>query len=207
MRRMMFHRTLHPERDTMSTSASASVKSTSALTANTPAYAAPAIALHWILATLIIGTVGLGVFMMSIEDEPGSDWYFNLHKSIGIVIALLVALRVLWRMTHRPAPLPASTKHWEVTLSAITHGVLYIGMVALPLQGLVGSLLSEHDLSFFGLAIPRLLAENDDLAEMIFEAHEVTAWILVAVVALHVLAAIKHKLIDKDGVLARMWFS
>ena len=174
---------------------------------SSPAYAAPAIALHWILALLITGMVGLGWFMMSIEDDPGSDWYFNLHKSVGIVIALLVALRILWRLTHSPAPLPASTKPWEVTLSAITHGVLYIAMVALPLQGFVGSLLSEHGISFFGLAIPRLLAENDDLAEMIFEAHEITAWILVAVVALHALAAIKHKVIDKDSVLARMWFS
>ena len=136
MRRMMFHRTLHPERDTMSTSASASVKSTSALTANTPAYAAPAIALHWILATLIISTVGLGVFMMSIEDEPGSDWYFNLHKSIGIVIALLVALG---RRSKLPAIRSFCTIYVELIRGVPLISVLFMASFMFPLfmpQGL-----------------------------------------------------------------------
>jgi cytochrome b561 len=173
----------------------------------TTAYAFPAISLHWILAILISGMVGLGWFMMEIEDDPGSDWYFNLHKSIGLLIVLLVVVRVLWRVTNRPAPLPASTPTWEVTASGISHWVLYACMVAMPIQGLVGTMLSDQDLTFFGLVIPRLFAENGDLSEIFFEAHSITAWVLVGMVGLHALAAIKHLVMDKDGVFQRMWFS
>ena len=67
-------------------------------------YAKPAVILHWLLAVLIASLVGVGWYMMSIEDDPGSDWYFNLHKSFGIVVFGLVLLRIIWRGTHRPPP-------------------------------------------------------------------------------------------------------
>lgn len=173
----------------------------------TPAYAPLAVLLHWTLAVLIISMIALGWFMMSIEDDPGSAWYFNLHKSIGLIIAGLVVLRLVWRLGHQPAPLPASIARWQISASAVGHSLLYAAMVAMPFFGIVGSMLSKKDLLFFGIALPHVFQANHDLAEIFFEAHSVTTWILVGLISLHALAGLKHLVIDKDGVFQRMWFS
>ena len=179
----------------------------SASTRQPASYAPLAVLLHWTLAVLIIGMVALGWYMMEIEDDPGSAWFFNLHKSIGLVIAGLVLLRLVWRLGHRPAPLPASLPSWQVSLSRATHGLLYAAMVAMPLFGIIGALLSKKGIVFFGTALPRVFEANHDLAEIFFDAHSITTWILVALVSVHVLAGLKHLLIDKDGVFQRMWFA
>jgi cytochrome b561 len=173
----------------------------------TKPYAPIAVMLHWALALLIIGMVGLGWYMMSIEDDPGSVWFFNLHKSTGLLIAGLVLLRLVWRLGHPPRRLPASVTPWQASASSVSHKLLYCAMVAMPLLGMVGSALSKKGLIFFGTPLPRVFEANHDLADIFFEAHSVTTWILVALVSLHVLAALKHLLIDKDGVFQRMWFA
>ena len=170
-------------------------------------YTPLAILLHWTLAVLIIGMVALGWYMMDIEDDPGSAWYFNLHKSIGLVIAALVLLRLLWRLGHRPPALPASLPPWQAAASRAIHWLLYGAMAAMPLFGIIGALLSKKGIEFFGTPLPRVFEPNHDLAEVFFDAHGVTTWILLALVALHVLAGLKHLLIDKDGVFQRMWFA
>ncbi len=176
-------------------------------TPKSPAYAPLAVLLHWTLAVLIIGMIGLGWYMMAIEDDPGSAWYFNLHKSIGLLITGLVLLRLLWRLGHAPAPLPASLPSWQITSSKAIHGLLYAAMMAMPFFGIAGAMLSKKDFLFFGLALPRVFEANHDLAEIFFEAHSFTAWILVGLIAVHALAGLKHLVIDKDGVFQRMWFS
>jgi cytochrome b561 len=176
-------------------------------TVKTTPYAPLAVLLHWTLALLIIGMIGLGWYMMSIEETPGAGWFFKLHKSIGLIIAALVLLRLVWRLGHKPAPLPVSTAPWQVTASKMGHWLLYGSMIAMPVFGIMGSMLSKKDLLFFGLPLPRVLTANHDLAEIFFNAHSVTTWILVGLVSMHALAAFKHLAIDKDGVFQRMWFS
>jgi cytochrome b561 len=169
-------------------------------------YATPAKWLHWLLAILLIGMVGLGWYMMDIEDTPGSDWYFNLHKSIGFVVLILVVVRATWRLSHPPAPLPMTMPAWQMTASTISHWALYGLMLALPLIGLVGAVFSKSGLIIFGLVLPRLAAPNHDVAEFFFSLHSLAAWLLVALVGIHVLAALKHLFIDRDGIFQRMWF-
>ena len=176
-------------------------------TVTTRPYASLAVLLHWTLAVLIIGMVALGWYMMEIEDDPGSIWFFNLHKSIGLVIAGLVLLRLVWRLGHRPEPLPASLPSWQVNASLVTHWLLYAAMIAMPTFGIIGALLSEKGILFFGTTLPRVFEANHDLAETFFDAHSFTTWILVVLVSLHVLAGLKHLLVDKDGVFQRMWLS
>ena len=184
------------------------MRSPQALSTVRPASYAPlAILLHWTLAILIIGMIPLGWYMMSIEDDPGSAWYFNLHKSIGLIIAGLVLLRLVWRLGHQPAPLPASIPPWQVSASKAGHGLLYAAMIAMPFFGIVGSMLSKKDFLFFGILLPRVFEPNHDLAEIFFGAHSVTTWILVGLISLHALAGLKHLVIDRDGVFQRMWFS
>jgi len=176
-------------------------------TVSTKPYAPLAVLLHWTLAVLIIGMVALGWYMMEIEDDPGSIWFFNLHKSIGLVIAGLVLLRLVWRLGHPPETLPASLPPWQAGASRATHWLLYAAMLTMPTFGIIGSLLSKKGIVFFGTALPRVFEASHDLAEAFFEAHSFTAWILVVLVSLHVLAGLKHLLIDKDGVFQRMWFA
>ena len=161
---------------------------------------------HWTIALLIIGLVSLGWYMMSISDEPGSAWYFNLHKSFGIVAGILILLRILWRLGHKPHPLPSSVPVWQAKLSRFIHLLLYTCMVGMPLTGFIGASFGKHGISFFGWPLPVWTPKNAALAEQLFEIHGTIAWILVGLVVLHVLAAFKHLLWNKDGVFQRMWF-
>jgi cytochrome b561 len=167
-------------------------------------YGRPAIFLHWVLALLIAGLVGLGWYMMSIEEEPNSGWYFDLHKSTGIVVFSLVLLRVLWRSKHRPAALPASLPAWQIKVSSVTQWSLYACMVLMPLTGFIGASYSKKGVVFFGLKVPAWGVPNHDIAEQFFSVHSALAWLLVALVTLHAAAGLKHLLIDKDGVFQRM---
>lgn len=169
-------------------------------------YSTTAIIFHWLLAVLIPGMLGLGWYMMSIEETPSASWYFDLHKSIGIVIAVTVVLRLLWRLGHCPPPLPTHVARWQVRVSKASHLLLYASFLAMPTFGLSGTLLSEDELSFFGLPLTSILSPDKTISEVLFSVHGVIAWILAGLIAVHVLAALKHLLIEKDRVFQRMWF-
>lgn len=169
-------------------------------------YAPTAIALHWLLAGLIAFMVGLGWYMQRIEEEPGADRYFNLHKSVGIVVFALVLARLLWRLTHRPAELPASVPRWEAIASSSMQWLLYACMIIMPVMGFLGASHSRSGVVFFGLPLPRWRAPDRDTAALFFDIHEATAWVLVALVIVHALGGLKHALVDRDRVFQRMWF-
>ena len=168
-------------------------------------YTRTAVYLHWALAVLLVSQVALGWYMMSIEDAPGSGWYFSLHKSTGLVIFSLVAARLVWRLTHPRPPLPASVPTWESRLAWVSQALLYVVMVLMPVTGLLGAGYAKSSVPFFGLMLPRWAVPNHDLAEQFFGIHAILAWVLVALVTLHLLGALKHLLLDHDGVFRRMW--
>jgi cytochrome b561 len=170
-------------------------------------YSRTAVVLHWALALLITATVALGFYMMSVEDEPGSGMYFDWHKSIGLVIALLVLARVLWRLTHAPDKLPASVALWNARLASTTQVLLYLLMIALPVTGYLGASHSKAGVKFFGMATPAWAVPDHASAEQFFEIHSVLVWVLIGLVAMHVAGALMHALWYKDTVLRRMWFS
>jgi len=169
-------------------------------------YAPTAVVLHWVLAVLIAFMVGLGWYMRRIEDDPGADVFFNLHKSVGIVVFTLVLARLLWRLRHRPAELPASVPRWEAIASVAVQWLLYACMIIMPATGFLGASHSTSAIVFFGLPLPRWRVPDRDTAALFFDIHETTSWILVALVAVHALGGLKHALIDRDRVFQRMWF-
>lgn len=169
-------------------------------------YSRPAIVLHWLLALLITLTTAIGWRMMFIEHEPGAETFFDLHKSIGLVIATLVVIRLLWRLTHRPEPLPPGPA-WSARLASITHFLLYLLMVALPLTGYLGASYTKAGVKWFGTATPAWAVKDHDRAELFFGIHQILVWTLVALVVVHVLGGIKHLLVDRDRVFHRMWFA
>ena len=168
-------------------------------------YSTPAIVLHWLLAALIVFMAALGWWMMTVEHEPGGERWFDLHKSIGLILLALVALRLLWRLGHRPEPLPPGVPVWQVRLSTITQVLLYVMMVLVPLMGVLGAMYSRAGLSFFGHDLPHWVTANRPTAKQFFELHETLVWVLVALVAVHVVGGLKHLLVDRDQVFERMW--
>ena len=162
--------------------------------------------LHWVIALLLIGLTSLGWYMMSIEHQPNSGWYFNLHKSFGLIAALLIIYRLIWRLTHKPAPLPSSVPYWQALLSRAIHWLLYFCMLIMPITGFIGASFSKYGVVFFGAQLPTWVSPNHAVSKQFFEVHELVVWILVGLVALHVLAAMKHLFINKDKVFQRMWF-
>jgi cytochrome b561 len=161
--------------------------------------------LHWAIAFLLIGLISLGWYMMSIEDQPNSGWYFNLHKSFGLIAAMLIFSRLIWRFTHKPAPLPSSVPYWQAVLSRAIHLLLYFCMIIMPITGFVGALYGKYGVVFFGIELPHWVNKSHDISKQFFDVHGVVAWILVGLVTLHILAAIKHLFINKDKVFQRMW--
>ncbi len=169
-------------------------------------YTGPAIFLHWLLAFLIVGMVMLGWYMMSVEHQPGSEVFFNVHKSFGITVFILVMIRLLWRFTHQPAALPSTMPQWEIKLSEVTQWLMYIGMFLLPIFGFLGASYSKSGVIFFSLQLPRWRVADHDTAEFFFSIHSAIVWVMVALIALHVAGALKHLLINRDRVFQRMWF-
>ncbi|MEN3290763.1 MAG: hypothetical protein V7642_16 [Burkholderiales bacterium] len=169
-------------------------------------YRRPAVTLHWLLAILIVAQVALGIYMMSVEDDPGSERYFILHMSTGIMIGTLVLLRVAWRLTHKPARLPRSVARWEVRATHMVQWLLYACMLAMPVTGYLGASFSREGVVLFGLPLSAWASSNKELSEEFFSIHMMIAVVLVALVGLHVLGALKHLLIDKDRVFQRMWY-
>ena len=169
-------------------------------------YSRTAIVLHWLLAILLTLTAAIGWRMMWIRHEPGAEQWFDLHKSIGLVIAALVAVRLVWRVMHRPEPLPPG-RAWEARLAMLTHALLYVAMVALPITGYLGASYSKAGVRWFGLATPRWTMPDHDTAQAFFTAHEVILWTAVAIVLLHVAGALKRLLVDGDGSFRRMWLA
>jgi cytochrome b561 len=168
-------------------------------------YGTPAILLHWVLAALIVFLVALGWWMMTIERTPQGPWYFDLHRSFGIVVAVLVVLRILWRATHRPDPLPPEVPAWQVKLSGLTQWLLYACIIVMPATGFIGTMYGRDPGHFFGIPLPQIAVDRN-MHRLLFQIHSTTVWVLVALVALHVLGALKHLLVDRDTVFQRMWF-
>ncbi len=169
-------------------------------------YGVPAILLHWILALLVVVMAALGWTMLAFEDSPGSSWYFDLHKSLGMIVAGLVLLRWLWRIGHRPGPLPAQVPVLQARVAVLTHWLMYVCLFLMPISGLAGAAFSKSGLIFFGHSLTRLVAPDHALSERFFALHGIVIWVLTGLVVLHVLAALRHLLFHRDGVFQRMWF-
>jgi cytochrome b561 len=179
----------------------------SSLSLNRPAaYTRTAIALHWLIALLIICGFALGWVMTDIPGfTPTKLKYFSWHKWIGVTVFALAVIRVLWRATHVPPPLPAGTSRLATGGAHAVHALLYLLMLAIPITGYLYSSASNIPVVYLGLIpLPRLIDPDPVLKETLKTLHVTLNYTLLVLVSLHVLAALKHQLLDRDGVLARM---
>src|SRR5438067_1431733 len=127
-----------------------------------PRYTHTAIALHWLIALLIVGAFTLGLVMTDIPGiTPAKLRYYNWHKWAGVTVLLLAALRLLWRLGHRPPPLSPATPAWQRRASGGVHHLLYVLMFAVPLTGYFLTLAAGRPVVYFGLLkLPVLIAPD-----------------------------------------------
>lgn len=167
-------------------------------------YSMTAKAFHWIIVALIAIQLPLGWLMPDIKRgmTPGSA--MSLHISIGITILALIVLRFLWRLTHPVAPesyLPA----WQRVSSEAVHWLLYLVVLVTTLTGWFFESARGWSVNLFGvLPLPRLVTEGSPTGHAIGELHETMIWVLVTLVAIHILAALVHLFVYKDRVMHRM---
>jgi cytochrome b561 len=168
-------------------------------------YTKTAIALHWLIAALVIGQFAWGWWMQEIPKQPPGVRAdaFNLHKSFGLTLLALMLARLGWRLAHRPPPLPAMPR-WQANLAHANHVVLYAALLTMPLAGYLGSVWSGYPVRYFGMVLPAWGAKDIALKDLMSSIHFGASWVLAAAVALHVAAALKHAFVDRDGILARM---
>ena len=168
-------------------------------------YTGPAIALHWLMALVIIGLFVLGVYMHDLPFSPTKLKLYSWHKWGGVCVFLLLWVRLTWRLTHRPPALPAHMQGLLRLAAHAGHHVLYLLMLAVPLSGWLMSSAKGFQTVLFGVfPIPDLLTKDVALGETLQQLHFVLNMVLLIVVVGHVAAAIKHHVIDKDDVLTRM---
>ncbi|MBI3526493.1 MAG: cytochrome b [Betaproteobacteria bacterium] len=169
-------------------------------------YTTTAIVFHWVVAILVLAMLGLGLYMTGVpKGSPDRAFYFNLHKSIGVTTALLVIVRLWWRAKNPPPSLPSSMPGWEVQASKISHALLYMCVILMPLSGFAATQFTKYGVNYFGLfKIPPMGSQNKVVYDLLQGIHGVTAALLIVLVIIHVLAVFKHLLIDRDKVFQRM---
>ncbi|HTN48928.1 MAG TPA: cytochrome b/b6 domain-containing protein [Burkholderiaceae bacterium] len=165
-----------------------------------------AIALHWLMAVAIVAEIALGWWMLDIPKLPAgvrAGW-FNLHKSVGLTLGVLLILRLLWRLKHSAPPLPASVPQWQIRAAHINHALMYLCLVTLVLAGYLGSSFSGYPIRWFGVLVPGWGWRDDTIKEAMSVLHYWASWLLMTLLVLHLTATLKHALFDRDGTLARM---
>lgn len=170
------------------------------------AYTAGAIALHWIIATLIFGGFALGWMMTRIPGiTPDKLRFYSWHKWIGVTVLALAVLRVLWRLTHRAPPLPDSMRVWQRHAAHLGHILLYVLMIAIPVSGYLYSSASNIPVVYLGIVpLPPIIAPDPVLKVWLKSIHITLDYGLLVLVIGHVAVAVKHHWLDGDGLLYRM---
>ena len=160
--------------------------------------------LHWGSALLVIFLLILGFVMHGIA-APQRLWWYNLHKSIGILIIILTLLRLTWRYRHPPPHLPVAIARWQKYAARSSHFLLYTLLLLMPFSGWIMTSASGHAPRWFWLfkwSLP--IPHNHTIAANAWGLHAVLAWIIIGRLAVHSLAALKHHFLDKDNVLRGM---
>ncbi len=161
--------------------------------------------LHWLMAALLIAQLGLGLWMIELpKDNSGTRaWWFNVHKSMGMLLGLLIVVRASWALV-RPRVAPPDMPRGKQLLARWSHRLMYVLMLVAPLSGFLGSVFSPYPIRFFGLRLPRLAEPWESAKEVLSVVHLWAVYSLLFLIALHLLAFVHHQFILKDGLIRRM---
>lgn len=177
-----------------------------------PSYTPVAKFLHWLIALGIIAMLVMGWVMTDMENSPNKFALFQLHKSVGITILLLTIIRLWWRIYHKPPQLPALMPEWEKLAAVTAHFCFYVLLILMPLTGWIivsSSPLNMPTILYGLIPWPHLpvfpdLQNKKEISDLFGAFHSLLAYVIAGLAVLHILAAWKHHLIDRDDILLRM---
>jgi cytochrome b561 len=176
-------------------------------------YHGGAMALHWLTALMVVGLLTSGTIMDGLQrGDPAKAQLLPIHASFGMTVLVLTLARIGLRFAAPPPKLGDAMAGWERIVARITHVLFYVLLLLLPLSGWVVTSVAPNapTLQWFGLFdLPKLPPPPGDqgamVAQRVMGTHELLGKVMMALIALHVLAALRHAFILKDGVLGRMW--
>ena len=161
--------------------------------------------LHWLVAACILTTAPVAIAMGRVSAGPTQDNLYNFHKSLGVLILILVILRLVNRIAVGAPIADPGIEPWQKTVSSIVHGSLYVLLLAMPIVGYIANSAYGASTPFFGLFnLPPIVGKNEALSTQLFTFHRWAGWLLIALVLMHVGAALFHYFIRRDNVLQRM---
>ncbi|MBU1191230.1 MAG: cytochrome b [Gammaproteobacteria bacterium] len=162
----------------------------------TDRYDAVARALHWLMALMIFGLIGVGLYMGELPREDAlRPQLYMLHKTFGVLTLILLVIRIAWKLMVGAPELPRSLQRWEINLAKATKFGMYLLMLVTPIAGYALSNFADKPIALFGvIEMPTLLAPDKELKEIAEELHEIFAFTLLGLVGLHVAGALKHRL-------------
>lgn len=166
-------------------------------------YSRVAIVLHWTIALLILGNIAGAILHEAVAPATGAA-IMAAHKSIGLTVLALSLFRLGWRVSHGFPRFPDTTPRWDAVAARSTHLAFYAVMIGLPLLGWMMVSAGDRPLTWFGLFDVPKLPVSPQVADWSHDAHVTIGLATLALVALHVAGALKHHLVDRDDVLARM---
>jgi cytochrome b561 len=162
--------------------------------------------LHWVIALAVLGQIAFGWYLQTVPRlTPDRTVFVNLHKSTGLVIGILILVRLAWRLTHEPPPLPAAMPVWERRAARASHVLLYVCMLIMPLAGYTASNFSKFGVKLFNRIVLPPWGVDDRAVYAFFNGlHVATSYVFVALIAIHIAAALKHLFLSRYGVFRRM---
>ncbi|MCF8496441.1 MAG: cytochrome b/b6 domain-containing protein [Alphaproteobacteria bacterium] len=168
-------------------------------------YGAVAKSFHWIMTILVLLLLSAGFFMTRLEPGPDMLRIYGLHKSFGLLVLWLAVFRILWRLSHPPPEALEAHGPWERRLAKGTHILLYAAFFLMPLSGWLMSSAGGFPAGFFGLfQMPAIIPKDRFIFDLLRETHEIVAFMLLALIGLHMAGAFKHHFLDRDATLQRM---
>ncbi|USD67183.1 cytochrome b [Vibrio sp. SCSIO 43136] len=164
----------------------------------------PTIAAHWIVASFMIGLLGLGLYMEDLERSPFKFELYGIHKSLGTIALLFISLRLLWRLKEGALPSVGNMPRWQEVSAKAMHHLLLLMTFVMPISGIIMNRGGGRALEVFGVEVIAGGEKIEWMQQVGGAAHEFGTNALIALLVLHVLAAIKHEFVDKDGTIKRM---
>jgi cytochrome b561 len=161
--------------------------------------------LHWLVAACVLTTLPVALAMGRVAQGPTQDFLFNLHKSLGVLILLLMLLRLINRVVAGAPPPEPGLERWQKAVSSAVHGLLYVLLVTMPIVGWVANSAYGATTPFFGLfTLPKLVADNEALAKQLFTLHTWAGFAVILLAGMHIGGALFHYVVRRDQVLQRM---
>lgn len=163
--------------------------------------------LHWAMAVLILAMIPVGLTMIQEGlERPVQDALYIFHKNVGSLLLVLIMVRLSWRLLHPAPPLPHHMPRAMRVAAKANHAGLYLAIMVMGVTGYLRVRLGGFPIEYLdAIGMPALPAKNEPAAEVAEAVHYATAWVLMALVAIHIAAAVFHGLVRRDGVFSRMW--